>query len=340
MFQPNEEMIGFVEAAWPPAERNPEPPVWEALAGDGSDRRFFRVRAGEETAVVVLGPDSAENRAYELIGRHLWRLGRLGPEFLAVDQARGLFLVEDLGSTLLQESAGSLVDPDREELYKKTVHLLADLHDRGGQGFEPSWCSQTARYDRSLILERETGYFMSAFIRGYLGMSGDDPGLTEEFETLAEAALKGTETVLMHRDFQSRNIMIKNGRPRLVDFQGARPGPPGYDLASLIYDPYVRLSDGLRADIPDWYVAARSSTSRFDPRNFRATLPHLAVCRLLQALGAYGHLSRVKGKTGFERYMPRALGSLGRLLDREPPVRLPKLRRLVSEAAGLTGLVS
>jgi len=340
MFQPTEEMILFVEAAWPPAVGWRESLRWEALAGDGSDRRFFRVRAGEETAVVVSGPDPAENRAYELIGRHLWRAGRFGPEFLAVDQEFGLFLVEDLGSSSLQESAGSLVDREREALYKKTVHLLADLHDRGGRGFDPDWCSQTARYDRGLILEREAGYFLSAFIRGYLGMSGDDPGLTEEFETLAEAALKGTEMVLMHRDFQSRNIMIKNGRPRLVDFQGARLGPPGYDLASLIYDPYVRLSDGLRADIPDWYVAARSSRRRFDPKNFRATLPHLAVCRLLQALGAYGYLSRVKGKAGFERYIPGALDSLGRLLDQGSLNYLPKLRRLVRDAAGETGLVS
>jgi len=330
----------FVETAWPPAVGRRESLRWEALAGDGSDRRFFRVRAGDETAVVVLGPDPAENRAYELIGRHLWRVGRFGPEFLAVDQGLGFSLVEDLGTTLLQDEAESAVDRDREDLYKKTVVVLAELHDRGGQGFDPDWCSQTARYDRALILERETGYFISAFIRGYLGMRVDEPGLNREFGALAEAALAGTETVLMHRDFQSRNIMIKNGRPRLVDFQGARLGPPGYDLASLIYDPYVRLGDGLQSDILGWYMAARSSTGRFDPENLRTALPHLAVCRLLQALGAYGYLSRVKGKTGFERYIPRALSSLDRLLDQGPLNYLPKLRRLVREAAGLTGLVS
>lgn len=327
--QPQPDVPGFVAAVWPPANRDQEVLTWETLAGDGSDRTFIRVRAGSETAIVVAGPDKAENRSYELIGRHLWRLGRMGPEFMAVDQDRGLFLIEDLGDLPLQDTFEAVDEDGKTEMYQKALALLAGLHARGRAGFNPDWCFQTARYDQALILKRETGYFMSAFVRGYAGLTPETPVLAGEFKALAEAALDKTEATLMHRDFQSRNIMIKDNRPRLVDFQGARLGPPGYDLASLLYDPYVQLGDDRQIRLREYYLDLRSRDKDFNAAAFTAAYPRLAACRLLQALGAFGFLSRVKGKAKFESYIPPALLSLDRLLNTKELGFMPELGRLV-----------
>ncbi len=310
---------------------NPESIVWESMPGDGSDRTFYRVRHGTGSAVLVYGKDRAENQSYELIGRHFWRLDRMGPEFLSVDLERGLFLVEDLGSFLLQDWVRAADEQARESVYRDVVDLMAKLHGRGIDGFDPAWCYQTQKYDRKLILERETGYFLSAFVYGLMNLAPKVDALTGEFEALADAALKGAETVLMHRDFQSRNVMIKEGRPRMVDFQGARPGPPAYDLASLLYDPYVDLSEELRGRLLERYCEQRKEYGRFLQKSFRKTLPFLAVCRLLQALGAYGFLTSIKGKFLFEKYIPAAVERLNYLLEDDAFDFAPKLRKMIRQ---------
>lgn len=325
----------FIREAWPPANRAGDGLTWVRLAGDGSDRSFVRVRGDNESAVLVIGPDPNENRSYELIGRHLWQIGRFGPEFLASDPGSGLFLVEDLGDDLLQDLARGADGAARISLYGRAAVMLAEFHARALGGFDSDWCYQTRQYDRALILERETGYFMSAFVRGYLNLSGTSSSLAAEFEALAQEALNGTEVVLMHRDFQSRNILFKDDRPRIVDFQGARPGPPGYDLASLLYDPYVDLNEGLRDRILEAYIHHRSRLGPVDEDSFRRTYPLLAACRLLQALGAFGFLSRVKGKPEFERHIPAALRSLEGLLDRKELVFMTVLKTLVRKARSM-----
>ena len=329
--RPGDVALAFVIARWPAAEGDAGGLDFEPLAGDGSERRFVRVSKGSRTAILVYGPDAAENISYEMIGRHLWGINRSTPEFLAVDQELHLFLTEDLGPTSLQDMVHNTDDVIVLTLYEKVVGLLADIHDRGLMDFDRDWCYQTPRYDRKLILRRETGYFLEAFVQGYLRIEPDAPALAPEFGMLADAALSGAETVLMLRDFQSRNIMIKGGRPRVIDFQGARPGPPGYDLASLLYDPYVDLSPDLRTRLLDFYADRRSGFGHFHVRDFKKNYAPLAVCRLLQALGAYGFLTRVKMKKHFETYIIPAVASLEILLAGEEFSGLPRLKELIGE---------
>lgn len=310
----------FVLENWPwPASGRPR---LEKLAGDGSDRIFIRAALAGRTALAVIGPDPAENRAYLEIGGHLWRTGEWGPEFFGFDPDQGFFLIEDLGSTHLADS------DDPKPAYRDVIGLLADFHARGRSGFDPAWCCQTRRYDRELILERELNYFQAAFFEGYLGLSASEPGLEAEKEALAQAALTGAGTALMHRDFQSRNIMIKNGRPRMIDFQGARLGPPGYDLASLLYDPYAGLKGGFRAELKDLYLKSIA----LDRKAFEAVFPFLAACRLFQALGAYGFLTRVKGKKDFARFIRPALADLVGLWSGKGFSAYPGLKRLLERA--------
>jgi len=328
-FQPGEEVRRFVQA-FGEGGRNKEI-SWAPLAGDGSDRRFTRVYFGDASYVVVEGRDQAENRSYELIGRHLWRLDQAGPEFLAIDREKGLFLIEDLGDILLQDFARRVNSQETAGAYEPVISLMVWLHRRAARDFDVKWCYQTPFYDKTVVREREIGYFTEAFLDRCLGWPALSPAHQAEFNALAEAALKGNEQVFMHRDFQSRNVMLHQNRPRLVDFQGARLGPPGYDLASLLNDPYADLPEQLRERLLESYISQRRPDAGFNEAAFRETYDFLAVCRLLQALGAYAFLSQVKGKPAFKAYIPAALKSLDALLDTRKMSLFPALRGLIKD---------
>lgn len=322
-------LTDFVSAFWPPAMRHQKGMAWERITGDGSDRTFVRISAGKESVLLVHGQDKAENRAYELIGRHFWNLDRIGPEILAVDQTQGLFLVEYLGDFRLQDWARASSGESLDTMYREVVRILAGLHAGGLEHFDPKWCYQTTHYDKNLIIEHEIGYFLSAFLVGLMNLPSPGKALEREFDTLADAALDGVQNTLMHRDFQSRNIMIKEGQPRIIDFQGARIGPPGYDLASLLFDPYTRLNDPLRERLLTCYLDIREEENGFDREGFLRNYYPLAACRLLQALGAYGFLTEVKGKFLFEKYIPQAVRNLHSILSEDVFDFAPKLRGLV-----------
>ena len=322
-------LLMLAKKEWAPAREGGT--TIAAAAADGSDRLFFRLtnRAGE-SAIGVFGPDPAENLSYEQIGRLIWNNGRIGPKFLAVDHDQGLFLIEDLGSCHLQDMVGQWSADEVEDSYKKVLVQLAAMHQTGFRSLDAAWRDRTEPYDMDLILERETGYFIRAFVRGYLGFAPDQEILETEFRALAETALAGAETVLMHRDFQSRNIMIADGRPRFIDFQGARPGPPGYDLASLLFDPYVDLDDAIILNLLAYYIGIRRGSSGFDPDLFEKSFYHLGACRLLQALGAYGFLTKEKKKMNFEQYIDPALFRLGNLLEDPRFGFAPELRKITA----------
>jgi aminoglycoside/choline kinase family phosphotransferase len=180
----------------------------------------------------------------------------------------------------------------------------------GIQGFDPLWTVQSQAYDQKLILEKECLYFIDSFINLYLDMGIDAAELENEFSLLADETVKYAFTGLMHRDMQSRNIMLKNGQPYFIDFQGARKGPLQYDLASLLMDPYVALTVKTRKALLSYCLDRLSANKGFDKDRFLKGYGYCAITRNLQALGAFGHLSRNKGKIYFENYIPEALSTL------------------------------
>ena len=126
-------------------------------------------------------------------------------------------------------------------LYRQALEVLVQLQIAGTQGFSPEWCFDTPFYDASLVRQRECHYFVQAFLQGYLGLETTPEELTEDFELLLQRALHPEQRFFLHRDFQSRNLMVHHNRLWLIDFQGARLGPLQYDLAALLLDPYVNL---------------------------------------------------------------------------------------------------
>ena len=153
-----------------------------------------------------------------------------------------------------------------------------------------------------------SAYFIERFVLGLKGVVTDNPSaLREEFHRLAVKVDSFSKTVI-HRDFQSQNIMITDSTPRLIDYQGARQGPPAYDLASLLWDPYYRVEDAMRRRLLSYYTGEMKKRDHaFDEEVFVMSLLPCRLQRHMQALGAYAFLSEVKGKKFFLKYIPSGL---------------------------------
>jgi NDP-sugar pyrophosphorylase family protein/aminoglycoside/choline kinase family phosphotransferase len=311
-----------------------DPTTATRIAGDGSDRLWHRIASPSHSLVVAdHGIHSSrdirgECEAFAAIGRHLYDKGISVPRIYQVDAFAGLAIVEDLGSVHFQSVVQSSCNP-REILawYEKAVRLLIALSVDGGSGFDPAWTYQTPVYDKAMILEKECRYFVDAFLCRYLNLGIHAQDLMDEFENLADLALVGAMNGFMHRDFQSRNLMVKHNRIYAIDFQGGRTGPLQYDLASLLIDPYVDLDQCLQDRVLEFCIQALSARVSVDPVSFTNAYRYCRITRNLQILGAFGYLTRVKGKPGFDAYVPAALITLNRSLSQLGDAEFPKLTR-------------
>ena len=289
------------------------------ITGHGSDRRFWRLAVGDWSAVAMISPPADEEfeRFTEIAG-FLENRNLGGPTLLSVAEADHAVLMEDLGT----DSLFSLVQGEGfgtariADAYRRTVDHLLDLQ----KATEPARSLCPCAVDRCLdydSLRWETGYFKEHFLVGHLGLeSAHLAELDGEFHTLAERAA-AQPRVLIHRDFQSQNIHLQDGRIRLVDFQGMRLGPLTYDLMSLLLDPYVALPAGFRAELLDRFAAgavAVGSADSLSAVDIRAMALAAGLQRIMQALGAFGFLGRVKGKRSFLDHIPAGLAVLREIL--------------------------
>jgi len=306
------------------------------LQGDGSKRLFRRISFSSSTPglIAMANPPTdpaavRENLAYLMIGKHLYQKGIPVPRIYKSDLERGLFLMEDLGPTSLQDLVSSIQDP--VPVYEKVLEHLVRLQTKGAVGFDTKWCCQTERYDQTVMRRYEADYFRDAFLCNYLGLKGEWSQLDGPFDYLAETASGADNRFLLHRDFQSRNIMILEGNTGFIDWQGARMGPLGYDLASLLIDPYTELLPDQRDGVYENYLLLIREYDAGLIDDFRTYYPYLAIQRNLQILGAFSFLTKTMNKTYFEAYIPSALKTLHDLLGQLNDPRLSLLGDLVKD---------
>jgi aminoglycoside/choline kinase family phosphotransferase/dTDP-glucose pyrophosphorylase len=324
-------------------EAAPESFRIEPIEGDGSDRKWSRWSGAGGTMILAdhglrTTAAFAEVDAFVAIGGHLKARQIPVPDIYFADPFAGLVFLEDLGDTSLQHAVQA--QPERKEVlaaYRSVIDAAIRMAVDGARGFDTAWAYQTPAYTREVILERECLYFRDAFLIGYAGMEvGEDA--SDEFGRIADGALDGAEPGFMHRDFQSRNIMLRDGCWYFIDFQGGRLGPPQYDLASLLIDPYVGLAPEEQDELLDYATQGFARRRPIDPARFCRTFEYCALSRNLQILGAFGFLSRVKGKPQFARYIPTALRSLDARLAEFGPGVFPKLRRWTAQALTRLGI--
>jgi len=324
--------------------------IWfSRLSGDGSDRKWYRVFTAERTMIMAghgikSDPVVCEADAFVNIGRHLYRQGIPVPGIYFYDRFAGLVFMEDLGDIHLFDLVSEMEGNDTEliAIYKKIIEFACIMWITGYNGFDRSWAYQTQTYDQSVIIERECKYFFSAFINGHLEMSIDTTLLEDEFRHLAARILENRIIGFMHRDLQSANIMIKDNRPFFIDFQAGRAGPIQYDMASLLADPYVCIPGSLLAkaedELMEHAMERLSKKSGFSRTRFIKGYQYCRISRLLQALGAFGFLFRVKKKARFAKHMPAAMANLLESIHRVSDPNLSGLARVAEKAAIKMGL--
>jgi hypothetical protein len=311
-----------------------EPGMFSPIAGDGSKRIFWRIGdAGSDLSYIAMenAPtddfSKRENAAYLNIGRHLRNKGLPLPEIHRFDLDKGWFIMEDFGDISLQSACER--ERERIPLYAPILEILFQLQTRGSEGFNTGWTCQTETYDRQVMRRYEVDYFKGAFLETYLGFRKGWPGLERSFEHLIDEASKAENCFFLHRDFQSRNIMITGKKIGILDWQGGRLGPLAYDLASLLIDPYTRLPVPEKESLYNRYLRLLGQKQPHRVAVFEKSFPYLAIQRNLQILGAFSFLSRVRGKTYFEEYIPGAFKSLQYLLDTVKDRDLSSLNDLV-----------
>jgi aminoglycoside/choline kinase family phosphotransferase len=307
MSGPQEKAVRFVRKTLGIGEDVPLP--MENILRGGSDRTFSRCRTDGRTYILMhYGLERQENALYVEIGRFLKDIGIRVPEIIAHDPDRRLVLMEDLG----QEDLWALRNEPwtiRKELYSRTLTMAARLHAFMLQDFPVGRVQHLPAFGPELY-RWERDYFREQFVYGVCNLSLEPAfasALEMELSALAERLLR-TSPCLIHRDLQSQNVMVRNGETVWIDFQAMRPGSPFYDVASLLYDPYVSFTEEERLQLLRHYTDLVSHDLEWPETVTR--FREAAVQRLMQALGAYGFLGVRQGKRPFLSHIPRGLDHL------------------------------
>ena len=310
------------------------------LKGDASARKLFRLTAASRTAIGVVSPDARENRAFLEFSRHFRVCGLPVPEIYAEELDRGIYLEEDLGDTTLfqfltaNRTEGGLSSVTLD-LYRQVVELLPRFQIEGGRTLSYDVCYPRSGFDKQSMLW-DLNYFKYYFLR-LAKIPFSEQALEDDFERLAEFLLTADRRFFLYRDFQSRNIMLRDGAPFFIDYQGGRRGALQYDVASLLFDAKADLPFEVRDELLERYLEAASKLAPIDRGVFLLHYPGYVHIRIMQAMGAYGLRGFYERKQHFLASIPYAIRNLEHLLrTAELPLDLPELtqvwRRLVASS--------
>jgi len=318
------------------------------MAGDGSSRQYHRIRGpGELTAIGAVGPDREENQAFLSYSDSLRRAGLPVPEIYAADESAGVWLEEDLGDTTLFDALEEARTRNSDgfpsslvPVYERVLEWLPRFQIEGHRTIDYSVAYPRAAFDRQSILW-DLNYFKYHFLKlAHIPFS--EARLETDFRRLASFLLKADTDHFLYRDFQSRNVMLKDSEPWFIDYQGGRRGALQYDVASLLYDAKADLPEALREQLLEHYLDSLSEYQAVDRESFVELYRGYVVVRILQALGAYGYRGYFERKPRFLRSVPYAAVNLERILAQGLPIRLPELtsvfERIVERHAGIPGV--
>jgi len=295
----------------------------------GSGRKIIRLSAGPRTAIGILYSVREENAAFLSFSKHFRKHHLPVPEIYAEDLAQGAYLEEDLGDTTLFEflsknRQGGTIAPQVVEAYKKVVAVLPRFQVEAARDLDYSVCYPISSFDRQSIAW-DLNYFKYYFLR-LAGIPFNEQSLEDDFSRLTDFLLSAPRDYFLYRDFQSRNILLRDGQPYFVDYQGGRKGALQYDIASLLYDAKADLPPDLREHLLYDYLRA---LEKFIPVDREAFIRHYyayVYVRIMQALGAYGFRGFYERKAHFLQSVPYALKNLRWLLHHaELPIALPAL---------------
>ncbi len=295
----------------------------------GSGRKIVRLAGDNFSAIGILYDVREENVAFLEFSRHFRRHGLPVPQIYAEDLGHGAYLEEDFGDTTLFEylsghRAGENVSGEAVEAYRKVVAVLPRFQIEAGRDLNYKVCYPRASFDRQSIAW-DLNYFKYYFLR-LAGIPFNEQALENDFARFTKFLLTANRDYFLYRDFQSRNIMLRDGEPFFLDYQGGRKGALQYDIASLLYDAKAELPPALRQQLLDHYLDALAGFINLDRAAFMQHYYAFVYVRIMQALGAYGFRGFYERKPHFLQSVPYALKNLRWLLHNvELPIALPAL---------------
>ena len=282
------------------------------LKQQGSNRVYTReTDANGRSIIRVVGTNRDENRAFIYMARHFRALGLPVPEVYWVSEDEMSYTQEDLGDTLLFNR----LEP---ELLEKAIRALAHIQVEGAKDFDWSVCFPVPGMDERSV-RWDLNYFKYCFLKG-TKIEFSEPKLEDDFDKIVQVILAQPANTFLYRDFQSRNVMIKDDKPYFIDFQGGRRGPTQYDVASFLWQAKANLSPDLREKLIEAYLdelekISNLQSSIFNKDAWRAALPHFVLFRTLQVLGAYGYRGYFERKPHFLESIPLAIKNLKELFE-------------------------
>ena len=315
----------------------------EKLPQAGSNRQYFRLHSAEgKTVIGVINPDLPENECFVYLAEHFTAKGLPMPHIYAFNEEHTAYLQEDLGDHSLYMALRHAREDDFNytpsdlELLKKVVRVLPHIQIEGSRGLDFSHCISPVRFDRQAAMF-DLNYFKYSFFKT-TNLPFDEVELEIDLQQFAQdlAGDLEAEHYFLYRDFQARNVMMKNGEPYFIDFQGGMCGPMQYDMASFLWQASARYPQTLREALVDEYIdEVRQLLPDFDEAAFRKRLQAFVLFRIMQVLGAYGLRGYVERKRYFIDSIPPAMQNLREQLEKGAANPYPYLKELLTEMAGL-----
>ncbi len=313
----------------------------ERLAGAGSNREYYRMTDGEGQSVIgCIGTSRDENHAFVCLTKHFTRRQLPVPQILAVSNDELRYLQTDLGDQSLFDAlrvgreAGGRYTQQERALLVKTIRELPNIQMRGARGLDWSCCYPQPEFDQDSVLF-DLNYFKYCFLKA-TGLDFHELKLEANFRMLAKDLTAETCDAFLYRDFQARNVMLVDGEPRFIDYQGGRKGPFYYDLASFLWQASAKYPDKLRRDlIGEYYDSLKNYTEVPSERHFKARLDLFVLFRTLQVLGAYGFRGYFERKRHFIDSIPPAMDNMRNLLKNSTVDAYPYLKEVLSNMCQL-----
>ena len=310
-----------------------------ALPKSGSDRKYFRISSREKSVIGAHNANPEENEAFIGFTHHFISKGLPVPEIFGYLPEKNIYFLRDLGDMnlfiwLQHKHAVGGFDDEAEQLYQKILNNLIRFQIHGIEGLDLDLCYPHRSFDRQSMMW-DMNYFKYMFLK-LLAVPFNERRLEHDFETLADFLLEPGQDYFLYRDFQSANVMMVDGSPWFIDYQGGRKGAPQYDVASLLYDAKAYIPEMFRQRLLEHYIEGFCSISGEKKEKFTGYFTGFSMIRLMQALGAFGFRGLYERKPTFTGSIVPAVILLIHLIDSEKlPLSIPELKQTARAIPGV-----
>ena len=289
------------------------------LPASGSSRIYYRIQTEDKTYIATYNSNIEENIAFLAFSKHFAKANLPVPEIISVNDEKDCYIQSDLGDTSLFNYVQNCVknnsyDNTTIDLYKQAISNLVDFQIKGNKDLDYSVAFPSPSFDRNSVID-DLNYFKYYFLKANDEINFNESRLNADFQNIADFIMEAPADFFMYRDFQSRNIMIKDNKTYFIDYQGGRKGPLQYDIISLLYQVKAQLPNALRLELLDHYKKELSKYVNTEEIGFDKYYNAFILLRLLQVLGAYGFRGLIQKKQHFIESIPFALNELLALKD-------------------------